>query len=224
MKILKIAALSAVFAAQFAFAQFKQTPLPYAYNALEGSVDAQTMEIHYSKHAAAYVANLNKAIAGTPQEKQSLFQILSGVSKLTPAVRNNAGGHYNHELFWTVLTPVKDTKPSEKLAKAINETFGSMDAFKEKISKAGADRFGSGWAWLSVDKNGKLFVSSTGNQDNPLMDVVEEKGTPILGIDVWEHAYYLKYQNKRADYLTAIWNVLNWKEVSRRYDEAVSKK
>lgn len=224
MKILKIAALSAVFAAQFAFAQFKQTPLPYAYNALEGSVDAQTMEIHYSKHAAAYVANLNKAIAGTPQEKQTLFQILSGVSKLTPAVRNNAGGHYNHELFWTVLTPVKNTQPSEKLAKAITETFGSMDAFKEKISKAGADRFGSGWAWLSVDKSGKLFVSSTSNQDNPLMDVVEEKGTPILGIDVWEHAYYLKYQNKRADYLTAIWNVLNWKEVSRRYDEAVSKK
>lgn len=224
MKILKITALSAVFATQFAFAQFKQTPLPYAYNALEGSVDAQTMEIHYSKHGAAYTANLNKAIAGTPQEKQTLFQILSGVSKLTPAVRNNAGGHYNHELFWTVLAPVKDTKPSEKLAKAITETFGSMDAFKEKISKAGADRFGSGWAWLSVDKNGKLFVSSTANQDNPLMDVVEEKGTPILGIDVWEHAYYLKYQNKRADYLTAIWNVLNWKEVSRRYDEAVSKK
>ncbi|KFF22072.1 superoxide dismutase [Chryseobacterium sp. JM1] len=224
MKILKIAAVSAVFAAQFAFAQFKQTPLPYAYNALEGSVDAQTMEIHYSKHAAAYVANLNKAIAGTPQEKQTLFQILSGVSKLTPAVRNNAGGHYNHELFWTVLTPVKNTQPSEKLAKAITETFGSMDAFKEKISKAGADRFGSGWAWLSVDKSGKLFVSSTANQDNPLMDVVEEKGTPILGIDVWEHAYYLKYQNKRADYLTAIWNVLNWKEVSRRYEEAVSKK
>ncbi|MGG5208932.1 superoxide dismutase [Chryseobacterium sp. MIQD13] len=224
MKILKIAALSAVFATQFAFAQFKQAPLPYAYNALEGSVDAQTMEIHYSKHAAAYVANLNKAIAGTPQEKQTLFQILSGVSKLSPAVRNNAGGHYNHELFWTVLTPVKNTQPSEKLAKAISETFGSMEAFKEKISKAGADRFGSGWAWLSVDKNGKLFVSSTANQDNPLMDVVEEKGTPILGIDVWEHAYYLKYQNKRADYLTAIWNVLNWKEVSRRYDEAVSKK
>lgn len=224
MKILKVAALSAVFAAQFAFAQFKQTPLPYAYNALEGSVDAQTMEIHYSKHAAAYVANLNKAIAGTPQEKQTLFQILSGVSKLTPAVRNNAGGHYNHELFWTVLTPVKNTQPSEKLAKAITETFGSMNAFKEKMSKAGADRFGSGWAWLSVDKSGKLFVSSTANQDNPLMDVVEEKGTPILGIDVWEHAYYLKYQNKRADYLNAIWNVLNWKEVSRRYDDAISKK
>jgi Fe-Mn family superoxide dismutase len=224
MKIMKIAALSAVFAAQFAFAQFKQTPLTYAYNALEGSIDAQTMEIHYSKHAAAYVANLNKAIAGTPQEKESLFQILSKVSTLSPAVRNNAGGHFNHELFWTMLTPVKNTQPSAQLTKAINESFGSMDAFKEKISKAGADRFGSGWAWLSVDKNGKLFVSSTPNQDNPLMDVVEEKGTPILGIDVWEHAYYLKYQNKRADYLAAIWNVLNWKEVSKRYENAISKK
>jgi len=224
MKILKVAALSAVFAAQFAFAQFKQTPLPYAYNALEGNIDAQTMEIHYSKHAAGYVSNLNKAIAGTPQEKENLVQILSKVSKLTPAVRNNAGGHYNHELFWMILTPEKNTKPSAKLTKAINEAFGSMDAFKEKMSKAGADRFGSGWAWLSVDKNGKLFVSSTPNQDNPLMDVVEEKGTPILGIDVWEHAYYLKYQNKRADYLTAIWNVLNWNEVSKRYDDALSKK
>lgn len=224
MKILKVAALSAVFAAQFAFAQFKQTPLPYAYNALEGNIDAQTMEIHYSKHAAGYVSNLNKAIAGTPQEKENLVQILSKVSKLTPAIRNNAGGHYNHELFWTILTPEKSTKLSAKLAKAINETFGSMDAFKEKMSKAGADRFGSGWAWLSVDKNGKLFVSSTPNQDNPLMDVVEEKGTPILGIDVWEHAYYLKYQNKRADYLTAIWNVLNWNEVNKRYDDALSKK
>lgn len=221
---MKIAALSAVFAAQFAFAQFKQTPLTYAYNALEGSIDAQTMEIHYSKHAAAYVANLNKAIAGTPQEKETLFQILSKVSKLSPAVRNNAGGHFNHELFWTMLTPVKNTQPSAQLTKAINESFGSMDAFKEKISKAGADRFGSGWAWLSVDKNGKLFVSSTPNQDNPLMDVVEEKGTPILGIDVWEHAYYLKYQNKRADYLAAIWNVLNWKEVSKRYENAINKK
>jgi len=224
MKIMKIAALSAVFAAQFAFAQFKQTPLTYAYNALEGSIDAQTMEIHYSKHAAAYVANLNKAIAGTPQEKETLFQILSKVSTLSPAVRNNAGGHFNHELFWTMLTPVKNTQPSAQLTKAINESFGSMDAFKEKISKAGADRFGSGWAWLSVDKNGKLFVSSTPNQDNPLMDVVEEKGTPILGIDVWEHAYYLKYQNKRADYLAAIWNVMNWKEVSKRYENAISKK
>ncbi|AZB31042.1 MULTISPECIES: superoxide dismutase [Chryseobacterium] len=224
MKIFKVAAFTAVFAAQFAFAQFKQTPLPYAYNALEGNIDAQTMEIHYSKHAAAYVANLNKAIAGTPQEKQTLFEILSKAGTLPMAVRNNAGGHYNHELFWTVLTPQKDTKPSAKLTKAITDAFGSMDAFKEKMAKAGADRFGSGWAWLSVDKSGKLFVSSTPNQDNPLMDVVEEKGTPIFGIDVWEHAYYLKYQNKRADYLTAIWNVTNWKEISRRYDEALSKK
>jgi Fe-Mn family superoxide dismutase len=224
MKIMKIAALSAVFAAQFAFGQFKQTPLSYAYNALEGSIDAQTMEIHYTKHAAGYVSNLNKAIAGTPQEKETLFQILSKVSTLSPTIRNNAGGHFNHELFWTMLTPVKNTQPSAKLLKAITETFGSLDAFKEKIGKAGAERFGSGWAWLSVDKNGKLFVSSTPNQDNPLMDVVEEKGTPILGIDVWEHAYYLKYQNKRADYLAAIWNVLNWKEVSMRYENALSKK
>lgn len=224
MKIMKIAALSAVFAAQFAFGQFKQTPLSYAYNALEGSIDAQTMEIHYTKHAAGYVSNLNKAIAGTPQEKETLFQILSKVSTLSPTIRNNAGGHFNHELFWTMLTPVKNTQPSAKLLKAITETFGSLDAFKEKIGKAGAERFGSGWAWLSVDKNGKLFVSSTPNQDNPLMDVVEEKGTPILGIDVWEHAYYLKYQNKRADYLAAIWNVLNWKEVSMRYENAISKK
>ncbi|WP_419869022.1 superoxide dismutase [Chryseobacterium sp. CT-SW4] len=224
MKIMKIAALGAVFAAQFAFAQFKQTPLAYAYNALEGSIDAQTMEIHYTKHAAGYVTNLNKAIAGTPLEKESLNQILGKVSTLSPAVRNNAGGHYNHELFWTMLTPEKNTQPSAKLLKAINESFGSVDAMKEKISKAGADRFGSGWAWLAVDKNGKLFISSTPNQDNPLMDVVEEKGTPILGIDVWEHAYYLKYQNKRADYLGAIWKVLNWKEVSKRYEEALSRK
>ena len=223
MKIFKIAALTAVFAAQFAVAQFKQNPLPFPYNALEGNIDTKTMEIHYSKHAAAYVANLNKAIAGTPQERQTLFEILSNVSKLSPAVRNNAGGHFNHELFWTVLTPQKNTLPSIKLSQAIKETFGSMEAFKEKMSKAGAERFGSGWAWLSVDKNGKLFVSSTANQDNPLMDVVEERGTPIFGIDVWEHAYYLKYQNKRADYLTAIWNVTNWKEISQRYEDAIKK-
>lgn len=224
MKILKVAAISAVFAAQFAFGQFKQTPLTYAYNALEGNIDAKTMEIHYTKHAAGYVSNLNKAIAGTPLEKETLWQILAKAGTLSTTIRNNAGGHYNHELFWTMLTPVKNTKPSAKLEKAITETFGSMEVFKEKMGKAGAERFGSGWAWLSVDKDGKLFVSSTPNQDNPLMDVVEEKGTPVLGIDVWEHAYYLKYQNKRADYLTAIWNVLNWKEVSRRYEEAISQK
>ncbi len=178
------------------------------------------MEIHYSKHAAGYAANLNKAVAGTPLEKEDLKKILSHISKESPAVRNNAGGHYNHELFWTVLTPEKNTQPSAKLTKAINESFGSLDALKEKLSKAGADRFGSGWAWLVVTADKKLAVTSSGNQDNPLMDIAEVKGTPILGIDVWEHAYYLKYQNKRADYLTAFWNVANWKEVSKRYEEA----
>lgn len=224
MKISQLILISALSAASFLSAQFKQTPLPYAYNALEGAIDAQTMEIHYTKHAAGYVANLNKAIAGTPLEKESLTTILSHVSKESPTVRNNAGGHYNHELFWTVLTPEKNTQASEKLAKAITESFGSLDALKEKMSKAGADRFGSGWAWLVVTADKKLVVTSTPNQDNPLMDIAEVKGTPILGIDVWEHAYYLKYQNRRADYLTAFWNVTNWKEVSRRYEMATKGK
>ncbi|MCQ0430646.1 superoxide dismutase [Elizabethkingia anophelis] len=210
--------------AQLVSAQFKQAPLPYAYNALEGSIDAQTMEIHYSKHGAAYVANLNKAIAGTSLEKESLVKILFGISKQSPAIRNNAGGHYNHELFWTILTPEKNTQPSEKLAKAINQSFGSFDAFKEKMSKAGADRFGSGWAWLIVTPEKKLAITSTANQDNPLMDIAEVKGIPVLGIDVWEHAYYLKYQNKRADYLSAIWNVINWKEINKRYEAALNGK
>lgn len=221
MKIKKLFLASALSVATFATAQFKQTPLPYAYNALEGSIDAETMEIHYTKHAAGYVTNLNKEIANTPLAKENLNTILSKVSTLSPAIRNNAGGHYNHELFWTILTPEKNTKPSAKLAKAITDNFGSMDVLKEKLSKAGADRFGSGWAWLVVTADKKLAVTSSPNQDNPLMDISEMKGTPILGIDVWEHAYYLKYQNKRADYLTAFWNVTNWKEVSRRYEEAL---
>lgn len=212
---------SALFSTQMTFAQFSQSKLPYAYNAFEETIDAKTMEIHYSKHAAAYTANLNKAISGTSIEKQSIEQILSKISGQSAAVRNNGGGHYNHELFWSILTPEKNTKPSNALSKAITETFGSFETMQEKINTAGAGRFGSGWSWLSVDKNGKLFISSTANQDNPLMDVVEEKGIPILGLDVWEHAYYLKYQNKRADYLTSIWNVINWKEVSNRYDKAV---
>lgn len=216
--------IAALVSGQFVSAQFKQSPLPYSYNALEGSIDEKTMEIHYSKHGAAYTSNLNKAISGTPMEKEDIKAILSKISTSSPAVRNNAGGHYNHELFWTILTPEKNTKPSSALEKAITTSFGSMEAFKEQMSKAAADRFGSGWAWLSVDKNGKLFVSSTPNQDNPLMDIVDQKGTPILGIDVWEHAYYLKYQNKRADYLAAIWDVLNWKEVSNRYEEALNNK
>ncbi|MDV2460537.1 superoxide dismutase [Elizabethkingia anophelis] len=224
MKLFGAATLGFVLVAQLVSAQFKQAPLPYAYNALEGSIDAQTMEIHYSKHGAAYVANLNKTIAGTSLEKESLVKILSGISKQSPAIRNNAGGHYNHELFWTILTPEKNTQPSEKLAKAINQSFGSFDAFKEKMSKAGADRFGSGWAWLIVTPEKKLAITSTANQDNPLMDIAEVKGIPVLGIDVWEHAYYLKYQNKRADYLSAIWNVINWKEINKRYEAALNGK
>lgn len=224
MKLFGAATLGFVLVAQLVSAQFKQAPLPYAYNALEGSIDAQTMEIHYSKHGAAYVANLNKAITGTSLEKESLVKILSGISKQSPAIRNNAGGHYNHELFWTILTPEKNTQPSEKLAKAINQSFGSFDAFKEKMSKAGADRFGSGWAWLIVTPEKKLAITSTANQDNPLMDIAEVKGIPVLGIDVWEHAYYLKYQNKRADYLSAIWNVINWKEINKRYEVALNGK
>jgi superoxide dismutase len=198
-------------------AQFSQKPLSYAYTDLEPFIDAQTMEIHYSKHHAAYVKNLNAAVVGTDVAKMSITEIFSNVSKLSLAIRNNAGGHYNHELFWSLLTPIKNTKPSADLEKAIMDTFGSMDALKEKINAAATSRFGSGWAWLSVDKDNRLVVSSTPNQDNPLMDVAETKGTPILGIDVWEHAYYLKYQNKRADYLTSIWNVINWNQVSENY-------
>jgi superoxide dismutase len=207
-----------------ASAQFAQKPLPYAYNALEPFIDAQTMEIHYSKHHAAYVKNLNAAVVGTDAEKLKVKEIFANVSKYSPAIRNNAGGHYNHELFWSILTPEKNTKPSAELEKAINDSFGSLDALKEKLNAAAATRFGSGWAWLSVDKDKKLVVSSTPNQDNPLMDVAENKGTPILGIDVWEHAYYLKYQNKRADYLTAIWNVINWNEVSNNFKAATKGK
>ena len=198
-------------------AQFSQKPLPYVYTDLEPFIDAQTMEIHYSKHHAAYIKNLNAAVVGTEAATMTLTEIFSNVSKLSLAIRNNAGGHYNHELFWSLLTPIKNTKPSGDLEKVINETFGSMDALKEKINAAATSRFGSGWAWLSVDKDNRLFVSSTSNQDNPLMDVAETKGTPILGIDVWEHAYYLKYQNKRADYITSIWNVINWNQVSENY-------
>ena len=204
-----------------ATAQFTQKALPYTYNALEQFVDAQTMEIHYSKHHAAYVKNLNAALTGTADEKLSLNEIFDKVSKLPMAVRNNAGGHYNHELFWSVITPEKNTKMSTELENAINDTFGSLDKLKEKLNAAGASRFGSGWAWLIVTKEGKLVVTSSPNQDNPLMDVAELKGTPIFGIDVWEHAYYLKYQNKRADYLAALWNVVNWTEVSNRYKAAL---
>ncbi len=193
--------------------------LPYAFDALEPHIDARTMEIHHDKHHQAYVDNLNKALAGTEHENKTLEELMANISAYPAAVRNNGGGHYNHTLFWTVLGP-NGGSPSGELAKAINDAFGSLDALKEKMNTAGATRFGSGWAWLIV-KDGKLEVTSTPNQDNPLMDVADVNGHPILGIDVWEHAYYLKYQNKRPDYLSAIWNVINWNEVEMRYKAAL---
>jgi Fe-Mn family superoxide dismutase len=197
---------------------FTLPALPYATDALEPHIDKQTMEIHHGKHHQAYVDNLNKAIAGTEHENKSLEDLVAAAGKISPAVRNNGGGHWNHSFFWELLS-ANGGKPSGKLADAINSTFGSLEALQEKINTAGATRFGSGWAWLIV-KDGKLEVSSTPNQDNPLMDVAEVKGTPILGIDVWEHAYYLKYQNKRPDYLKAIWNVINWNKVGEHFTAA----
>ena len=192
--------------------------LPYAFDALEPHIDAQTMQIHHDKHHQAYVDNLNKALAGTDGENLSLEELMKNISKYPAAVRNNGGGHFNHSLFWTVLGP-NGGAPSGELEAAINEAFGSLDGLKEKMNTAGTTRFGSGWAWLGV-QDGKLNVCSTPNQDNPLMDVAECKCTPIFGIDVWEHAYYLKYQNKRPDYLAAIWSVVNWNEVAKRFAAA----
>lgn len=223
--ILVLFALSVVISACNTVAQepagapFAQSDLPYAFNALEPHIDAQTMEIHYTRHHAGYTKKLNAALEEAGETDTPLEEILAGVSQYGTSVRNNGGGHYNHDLFWSVLTP-ETTEPSAALLDAVNAEFGSMDELKSALSAAGATRFGSGWAWLIVTPSGELAVTSTANQDNPLMDVVEEKGTPILGIDVWEHAYYLKYQNKRGDYLDAIWNVLNWNEVSRRYELA----
>jgi Fe-Mn family superoxide dismutase len=197
---------------------FTLPALPYAHDALEPHIDKQTMEIHHGKHHQAYVDNLNKAVAGTEHENKSLAELIASAGKISPAVRNNGGGHWNHSFFWELLS-ANGGKPSGKLAEAINATFGSTEALQEKVNTAGATRFGSGWAWLIV-KDGKLEVSSTPNQDNPLMDVAEVKGTPILGIDVWEHAYYLKYQNKRPDYLKAIWNVINWDKVAEHFAAA----
>lgn len=198
---------------------FSLPQLPYAHDALEPHIDTQTMQIHHGKHHQTYVDNLNKAIAGGEHENKGLEELVANAGSISPAVRNNGGGHWNHTFFWESLAPNAGGQPSGRLADAINEAFGSFDAFKEKFNTAGTTRFGSGWAWLIV-KDGKLEVSSTANQDNPLMDVAEVKGTPILGCDVWEHAYYLKYQNKRADYLGAFWNVVNWSKVSERFENA----
>jgi Fe-Mn family superoxide dismutase len=208
--------LITIFFAVNAQSKFDLPSLSYSYAALEPYIDSQTMLIHHSKHHQAYINNLNKAL-----EKDSIHRsiedILKNISKHSIAVRNNAGGHFNHSLFWAILTPDHDTKPSKALNEAIVKQYGSIDSLKILLNQAASKQFGSGWAWLSVTKENELFVSSTSNQDNPLMDVAEKRGTPILGIDVWEHAYYLKYQNKRGDYLTAIWNVINWNEVSKRY-------
>lgn len=198
---------------------FTLAPLPYAHDALEPHIDTLTMQIHHGKHHQAYVDNLNKAIAGTEHENKSLEELVAEAGKISAAVRNNGGGHWNHSFFWESLAPGAGGAPSGKLAEAIDAAFGSFDAFKEKFANAGMTRFGSGWAWLIV-KDGKLEVVSTPNQDNPLMDVAEVKGQPILGVDVWEHAYYLKYQNRRAEYLGAFWNVVDWKKVAARFAAA----
>ena len=198
---------------------FTLPALPYAFDALEPHIDSQTMQIHHGKHHQAYVDNLNKAIAGTEHENKSLEQLVATAGKISPAVRNNGGGHWNHSFFWNILSANSGGKPSGKLGDAINSTFGSFEAFQEKFNAAGTTRFGSGWAWLIV-KDGKLEISSTPNQDNPLMEVAEVKGTPVLGVDVWEHAYYLKYQNRRPDYLKAVWNVINWQKVEEHFTKA----
>ena len=199
---------------------FQLPSLPYAFDALEPSIDAQTMEIHHGKHHAAYVAKLNDAVQGTELENMSLNDLMSVIGKNSAAVRNNGGGHFNHSLFWTVMSPNGGGSPDGDLGAAIAAKFGSFDAFKSEFSNAAATRFGSGWAWLCVDANKELCVCSTPNQDNPMMDIAECPGTPILGLDVWEHAYYLKYQNRRPDYVSAFWSVVNWKEVARRFSEA----
>jgi Fe-Mn family superoxide dismutase len=199
---------------------FELPKLNYAFNALEPHIDAKTMEIHHGKHHQAYVTNLNNAIANSDAEKMSIEEICKNISKYPAAVRNNGGGHYNHTLFWETMAPNAGGVPSNEVGKAIEAELGGFEKFKTDFAAAGTTRFGSGWAWLSVKADGKLCVCSTPNQDNPLMDVVECKGTPILGMDVWEHAYYLNYQNRRPDYINAFFNVINWNKVNELYLKA----
>lgn len=203
--------------------KFTLPALPYAFNALEPHIDATTMEIHHSRHHKAYVDNLNKALAGTDVSGHTLEDIIKNISKYGTAVRNNGGGHWNHSFFWEILSPSKTT-PSGKLLKKINDTFGSVEKMQEIFNSAAATRFGSGWAWLILQKDGVMKVISTPNQDNPYMDLAEVQGCPIIGIDVWEHAYYLKYQNKRADYVNAFWNLVNWDQAEKNYNAALKKK
>ena len=197
---------------------FKLPDLKYDYNALEPHIDARTMEIHHQKHHAGYVTKLNNAIAGTEAENKTLEELFANVSKYAVGVRNNGGGTYNHNLYWEIMSPNGGGEPGGALAQAIEKEFGSFADFRDAFTKAALGRFGSGWAWL-IKQDGKLRITSTPNQDNPLMDVAQDKGQPILGIDVWEHAYYLKYQNRRPDYVEAFWNVINWDEVERRYKQ-----
>lgn len=206
--------------AGFAPNPFVQQPLPYDYKALEPVIDAMTMEIHYTKHAATYAKNLADALVAEKVDTNaiSLENLLRGVSKYSAKMRNNAGGHYNHELFWQCMAAPTNQQPQGKLAAAIAQSFGSIEAFKTQFTDAGKNRFGSGWAWLVLNADKKLVVGSTANQDNPLMDLSELKGTPVLGLDVWEHAYYLKYQNKRPDYINAWWNAVNWRFVETRFE------
>lgn len=201
---------------------FQLPDLPYSFGVLEPHIDAKTMEIHHGKHHAAYVNNLNAAVQGTDLENMKLEDLMANISKSTPAVRNNGGGHYNHSLFWTILAPAGESELSDKMNihKAIMRDFGSLEEFKTKFKAAATGQFGSGWAWLCVDKSDKLFICATPNQDNPLMDVNDFEGTPVLGLDVWEHAYYLNYQNRRPDYVDAFFEVINWHEVTKRFNEA----
>ncbi len=196
---------------------FTLPSLPYAFNALEPHIDAKTMEIHHGKHHQAYVTNLNNAVAGTDAENMSIEDICKNISKYPMPVRNNGGGHFNHSMFWNLMTPNGGGNPAGELGDAITATFGTFDEFKTKFNAAGVGRFGSGWAWLIKNSSGKLEICSTPNQDNPLMDIAEVKGTPIIGLDVWEHAYYLHYQNRRPDYLAAWWNVINWQEAAKNF-------
>ena len=198
---------------------FTLPALPYAHEALEPHIDTKTMQIHHGKHHQAYIDNLNKAIAGTEHEHKTIEELVAAAGSNSPTVRNNGGGHWNHSFFWESLTPKSTGAPTGNLAEAITAAFGSFDAFKEKFAAAGMTRFGSGWAWLLV-KDDKLEVSSTPNQDNPLMDIADVKGVPVLGCDVWEHAYYLHYQNRRADYLAAFWSIVNWDKVAERFSAA----
>jgi Fe-Mn family superoxide dismutase len=194
--------------------------LPYDYDALEPSIDARTMEIHHTKHHQGYTNKFNNAIEGTDLEDQAIEDIFASVSEHSTAVRNNGGGFYNHSLFWSILAPNAGGAPTGDLAEAIDNQFGSFDAFKEQFASAAGGRFGSGWAWLIVNADGDLEITSTPNQDNPLMDVADVQGTPILGLDVWEHAYYLNYQNRRPDYISSFWNVVNWDKVAEYYSDA----